>query len=710
MTTSQQSIAAIAAGSPDFEILTRALETAGLTGAVADGQADLTVFAPTDAAFATLASDLGFAGDAADEDAVFTAIADTLATLAADGDPVPLLSEILLTHVAAGALTAEEIAARDSLATLSGATLAPEGARLVDAEPDLLDPAVTLPDIAAANGIVQGIDRVLLPLDIPGNDTPTIAEIAAGNGDFEVLTLALEAAGLTSALDDPDSALTAFAPTDAAFAALAQDLGFTGDTDDAQAVFDALAGALSDLAEDGDPVPLLTDILLAHVAEDASSRAALVAAPQIATLGGATVIPSEAGIFDADPEAEDAAFINGLTDIAASNGLVQAIDRVILPLDLADPAPSETIADLVAASGGAFDDDPGDFDLLLTALQTAGLVGALGDADDAFTVAAPTDAAFTELAVTFGADPADEADAFDAIVATLTALAPDDDPVPLLSDVLLYHVVEGVFPRVALAEGPALTSLFGPAPAADGAGLVDADPAVADPRFIDPASDIVAANGIVQGLDRVLLPADLPEVVASGGPGDDTIPVGESTAAVMGGAGADAAVFDLPLSDAAFAAIDGGVAVETGAGSVALMEVESIRFADATLEVDESESAAQAARLFEAGLGRAGAPGGLAFLAEIVSEKGLDAAADTVIQAEEFTAQFGANPSHGDYVDALFLNVLGREARPEGRAFWSDVLDSGATDVPGLLTFFSESPEFREQTADLTDDGVLLLA
>ena len=709
-TSSEQTIAGIAADSPGFEILTRALEATELTGAVADAAATLTVFAPSDAAFAELAEDLGFTGDPADEDAVFTAIADTLAGLDPDGDPLPLLEDILLYHVAPVALTAQEIAARDSLDTLNGATIRPDGVRLIDREPDLLDPAIVTPDIAATNGRVQAIDRVLLPTDLPGNDAPTIAEIAGDNPDFEVLTLALEATGLAGALSDPDAAFTVLAPTDAGFAALAQDFGFTGDTSDAQAVFDALAGALSDLAGGGDPIPLLENILLAHVAEGARSRAELVEAPALGTLGGATVIPSDAGILDADPEAENATFIDGLSDIPAANGTVQALDRVILPLDLADPAPSETIADLVASSGGTFDQDTGDFDVLLTALQTAGLVGALGDAGDSFTVAAPTDAAFIDLAVTFGADPADEAAAFDAIVSTLTALAPDADPVPLLTDVLLYHVYEGPFTRTELAEGPALTSLLGAAPETDGDSLTDADPGVADPRFIDAASDIVAANGLAQAIDRVLLPSDLPEAVASGGPEADTIPVGPSTTAVMGGGGADRAVFDAPLAEAGFTPIDGGFGVDLGGRSVTVMDVESFVFADAEVLVDESESAAQAARLFEAGLGRAGAPEGLAFLEHIVSDRGFDAATEAVFRASEFAAQFGENPSHGAYVDALFLNVLGRPAKAEGKEFWSDVLDRGATDVPGLLGFFSESDEFRDLTANQTDDGVLLLA
>ncbi|MEK9953688.1 MAG: fasciclin domain-containing protein, partial [Curvibacter sp.] len=46
------------------------------------------------------------------------------------------------------------------------------------------------------------------------------AEIAAGDDDFETLVAAATAANLIATLGDPDSNLTLFAPTDAAFEAM----------------------------------------------------------------------------------------------------------------------------------------------------------------------------------------------------------------------------------------------------------------------------------------------------------------------------------------------------------------------------------------------------------------------------------------------------------------------------------------------------------
>ena len=71
---------------------------------------------------------------------------------------------------------------------------------------------VTQPNLIASNGIVHGIDMVLLP---PG----TITEIVAESSILSVLNETIRVAGLGEALASPT--LTAFAPTDQAFANLA---------------------------------------------------------------------------------------------------------------------------------------------------------------------------------------------------------------------------------------------------------------------------------------------------------------------------------------------------------------------------------------------------------------------------------------------------------------------------------------------------------
>jgi serralysin len=181
------------------------------------------------------------------------------------------------------------------------------------------------------------------------------------------------------------------------------------------------------------------------------------------------------------------------------------------------PSPNDpTIADVVLASGGTFDHDGSDFDILLQALQTAELVDAVADPAADLTVFAPNDDAFVGLAQTLGANVADgdEAAAFEAIVEGLTALSPDGDPVPLLQDVLLYHVSAVSKSLHDITKAGEVETLLGSTFSVEDGALVDADPTVEDPRFVEGATDIVAANGTIQVIDGVLLPIDVPEPAA----------------------------------------------------------------------------------------------------------------------------------------------------------------------------------------------------
>jgi uncharacterized surface protein with fasciclin (FAS1) repeats len=177
-----------------------------------------------------------------------------------------------------------------------------------------------------------------------------------------------------------------------------------------------------------------------------------------------------------------------------------------------------TIADLVVmASGGAtagqFDADDADFDMLLTALQTANLVGAVSDPTADLTVFAPNDRAFIRLANDLGYVGTDEAAAWTFLVGALTTLG-NGDPVPVLTNVLLYHVAGeriGLFSYVirsffrinidTLLAGETIKPRF--------LRLKDNDPDLTDPRLMLPVN-VQASNGIIHSIDRVLIPIDLP--------------------------------------------------------------------------------------------------------------------------------------------------------------------------------------------------------
>ncbi len=137
------------------------------------------------------------------------------------------------------------------------------------------------------------------PMDEPG----TIVDVAAANPDFETLVAAVTAADLVGTLSS-EGPFTVFAPTDAAFEALPDGL------------LDALL-----LPENKDA---LTSILTYHVLP-AEVMAADVTAGEVETVEGSTIeIKTDDGVM-----VNDANVV--ATDVDASNGVIHAIDAVLVP-------------------------------------------------------------------------------------------------------------------------------------------------------------------------------------------------------------------------------------------------------------------------------------------------------------------------------------------------------------------------------------------
>ena len=141
----------------DYDILREAVLAAGLGGALSGGE--WTVLAPNDRAFGRLFTDV--TGQAPTTEA---ATLQAVAGVAGD-----LLDEVLLYHVVGGeTLSRTDIARSRSLDVAGPGTVGVRGVNLRDADPDLMDPKI-IPsgsDIAASNGVIHTIDRVLLPLDL----------------------------------------------------------------------------------------------------------------------------------------------------------------------------------------------------------------------------------------------------------------------------------------------------------------------------------------------------------------------------------------------------------------------------------------------------------------------------------------------------------------------------------------------------------------
>ena len=204
---------------------------------------------------------------------------------------------------------------------------------------------------------------------------------------------------------------------------------------------------------------------------------------------------------------------------------------------------TKTITGIVLDSGapGSFDTNNSDFDLLRDSVVTAGLAGALDSTDSEFTVFAPTDAAFIGLAQGLGYSGSDESGALGHIVEALTLLG-GGDPIPLLTNVLTYHVVEGAVDKatvVGLGDGAEIETLLGANLTlnltSEPPSLADADDGFDDPGLI--GFDIGASNGIIHVLDGVLLPVSVSGILSQ--PDTDFILGNNSSEIHFTGAGQD---------------------------------------------------------------------------------------------------------------------------------------------------------------------------
>ena len=197
--------------------------------------------------------------------------------------------------------------------------------------------------------------------------------------------------------------------------------------------------------------------------------------------------------------------------------------------------------------------------------------------------------------------------------------------------------------------------------------------------------------------------------VLSGGAGNDTLIGGAGDDVIDGGAGFDTADMGAVGFRGAMPSASAGGTVFTAAaaGTDLLTGVEVAAFADGRLVMDPSDPAAQVARLYEAALDRLPDQGGLNFwIGQEQHGQPLSVLAAGFANSREFIARFGdAATDHGAYVDRLYLNVLGRGGEAEGRQFWVNSLDHGASRAD-VLVAFSESAENKAGTAELVQGGI----
>jgi uncharacterized surface protein with fasciclin (FAS1) repeats len=132
-----KNLAEIAMSNPDFSTLVAAVKAAGLVDALS-GDAELTVFAPTNAAFQKLPK-------------------GTLEALLADKEK---LANILKYHIVAGKVLAKDVVNLDSANALNGDELEIE---VKDGKVFIQDAQVIKTDVLGKNGVIHVIDTVLIP-------------------------------------------------------------------------------------------------------------------------------------------------------------------------------------------------------------------------------------------------------------------------------------------------------------------------------------------------------------------------------------------------------------------------------------------------------------------------------------------------------------------------------------------------------------------
>jgi len=295
---SEKNIVQVAASNPQFSTLVALVKKAGLAGALSKGS--LTVFAPTNAAFAYLKAH------------------DPATYKAATGN-VAVLKKVLTYHVVGKQILAPAAVAaakaNAKVPTLEGEKIALSlsGGKIK------LNGAATVvtPNVMASNGVIHVINRVLVPPSLAKAPAPTqsVLQLAAGNPDFSTLVSLVQKAGLVQALSG-SGPFTIFAPTNEAFQKLATA---------APATYQAVLA---------DPA-LLTKVLTYHaVAGAINSTQAIAVAKQGGTVASLEGEPISLSLVGGKLTLDGASTVV-TADLQATNGVIHVIDTVLVPPSLA---------------------------------------------------------------------------------------------------------------------------------------------------------------------------------------------------------------------------------------------------------------------------------------------------------------------------------------------------------------------------------------
>lgn len=282
---------------PDYSSLAAALTKADLVDTL-NGTDLFTVFAPNNAAFEKFMMDV---------EAAF-------GWTSLDDIPVDTLTEVLLYHVVSGTNLVSADALGSSQTTVQGEGFAIGDDGSVD-DTSYTDAAINLTDVQAINGVIHGVDKVLLPNTVFKailDKTLNIVE-RCNDKDFTTFTAAIEKAGLTSQVSMDQ--LTAFAPSNGAFTTFFLTINNFDSLDD----FDT-----------PEELDLLKRLVEYHLSTGTLLASGLTPGMSIETIQGDSFTFDDAAMSFVPSHANAPAAVIVNSNIGALNGVIHEIDNVLV--------------------------------------------------------------------------------------------------------------------------------------------------------------------------------------------------------------------------------------------------------------------------------------------------------------------------------------------------------------------------------------------
>ena len=289
----------------------------------------------------------------------------------------------------------------------------------------------------------NGIIHVIDKVLMPSDAPNDIPRTAQCTGIHDSLVAAVVQAELLETLQG-QGPFTVFAPTDQAFTDAGIDLASL-DTPEGKAI--------------------LSDILLYHVvAGNVPSSAVTECMSADAVNGQPLSFTVNGGVMVNDANVS-------LPDVATSNGVIHVIDKVLIPTDTPNDIPRTAQC-------------TGQHNSLVSSVIQAELLETL-QGDGPFTVFAPTDQAFADANID---------------------LASLDNPEgkAALTDILLYHVLDGEVPAANVTDCLSATAING-----NPLSFTVGDSVMVNGATVT-ATDVPTSNGIIHVIDKVLLPTTTP--------------------------------------------------------------------------------------------------------------------------------------------------------------------------------------------------------